>query len=242
MFKKLSSRDDFGKMNKYRSIVNSYPDISTGLLLHLKYPPGVAAAGSWKDYSGNGNDATLVDGAYVDGNGLNLDGSGDYASVADNDQLSALNTLTISLWVNTTDAVDYKCLINKAIWSSALEWTILLVSGTPKIWFYNGGSTAACDAIISDVVNDGKWNQIIVSYSGTVASIGIMLNRVAKTPTTSGSNATIANTAQPVLIGRMGGFTARDLNGKIDNVRIYNRVLTTEQKQFLYDHEKTRYL
>ena len=66
-------------------IPNHHPINPDGLVLWLDYlnTGSVAATGTWKDYSGLGNDGTLVADAYVNPSGLNLDGAGDYVLLPD---------------------------------------------------------------------------------------------------------------------------------------------------------------
>ena len=45
----------------------------------------ISALGTWLDYSGNDNDGLLAGNAYVDSDGLQLDGSGDYMETTFND-------------------------------------------------------------------------------------------------------------------------------------------------------------
>ncbi len=62
---------------------NYLPVNQAGLILGLDYKNSgsVSALGTWKDYSGKGNDATFYDSPFLDSTGINLDGS-DHAIVS----------------------------------------------------------------------------------------------------------------------------------------------------------------
>lgn len=197
--------------------------------------------GNANDESGNGNDGT-VDGATLttdrDGNtnsAYNFDGINDNISISDSDELS-LSQFTISAWVDMNNKTSFK-IIGKGVDFSNGEYTF--------------GSTGnnEISIILIDSINGGfrgiksffstGWLHLVATYDGTVgtnAQNGLKLYQnnilLSTTDLTSGVFQEMRNTINSVLIGLYNGIYA---NGKIDDVRIYNRVLTTDEITALYN-------
>ena len=78
-------------------IPNHHPINPDGLVLWLDYlnTGSVAATGTWKDYSGNGNDGTLTGDTYVDEQGAHFDGTADHVDLGSLSQLSANGEVSV---------------------------------------------------------------------------------------------------------------------------------------------------
>lgn len=82
--------------------------------------------------------------------------------------------------------------------------------------------------------NDGKWHYVIVSYSSTVLrmyrddqQVGII--QINEKPDITGS--------QPLLIGANSLDLDKFFKGEIDEVRIWNRGLTVNEVNEIYDNK-----
>jgi len=94
--------------------------VTNGLILNLDAGNASSYPGTgttWTDLSGNGNNATLVNGVgYSSANGGSLvfDGSNDYANITNNAATSmfALQSFTLDIWVKPTNITELRAFWN----------------------------------------------------------------------------------------------------------------------------------
>ena len=186
------------------------------------------------------NDATLNNGAAVvadaeRGNVLTVDGADDYAevpSVATN----GLSQFTLSFWVKTTESG-----------SSGFYWTrptllgmeipgfgqneINIITNNGFIGFWTGLSGGDANYLSTTTqINDNQWHQITVSNDGANASLYV--DGVFETSLATGNGLTNL----PFYIGAQNsnGTDAHHHSGLFDDVRIFNRSLTSQEAKDLY--------
>ena len=163
--------------------------------------------------------------------------------------LSNLSALTLSFWANVTSLGrnNYGAFLTKGIHGSAGSWELIsggpvLSSETTDPYFvvrYGDGSAAQA---LSRVCNNGSysfntWNHFLITWDGSSAasnihiyinnaecSYGIAQNGTGSRGSDAGGNLTIGNSDS-------GENT---LNGSIDDVRIFDHVVTaTERSQII---------
>ena len=199
--------------------------------------------GNANDYSGNGNHGSIIgnvvpamdrkgnpNGAYrFPGQPFN------YISVPDSDTLH-LNSFTLSAWVYT-DADDYGSgyLINKGrdINNGSYRLCVRSVGATTQY----GGTN---DAGIDDNPEVNQWHMITGTVEGDQACYyldGVLLDEKTLSQPFSCGN------SEPLAIG-MHYFSgvpsswAYDLLGVVDEVRIYNRALSSQEVKQLYNYSE----
>ncbi|HVY39162.1 MAG TPA: LamG domain-containing protein [Polyangia bacterium] len=187
---------------------------------------------TFRDYSGNGNTGTMFPGSswvtsslpsigYDDPAALSLDGSSGYATMGATN-LPALNgTMTISFWAywpsvsgTATTGQNMFVLTDGATYDQIGLWH----DQTLAMW--NNGGTNMLSA--SSTPASG-WHHIAYTFDGTTRKFYVD----GGTPTTS-TTATYGGTASIVYFGTYNG-TNELFNGKLDDVRIYNKALTATQ-------------
>jgi hypothetical protein len=224
----LSASDDL------TVVVSPDGALASGLQAYWKFDE--VAGGSAFDSSGNGRNAGLANGALFAmgrfGNALELDGVNDVASFA----AMALNQLTVAAWIRADSQGD---------------------STTPRVLAMPGynirirratGSTTNCVALESqrstttgewrtpgDVVADGAWYHISVAYdSASIANApvfyvnGLLQGTVERT---GPAGSQVSNTGSG-YIGNAGALD-RSWDGRIDDMRIYNRLLSASEIQII---------
>jgi hypothetical protein len=189
--------------------------------------------GNADDASGNGNNGT------VSGAVLTQDRFGEsaaaYAFNGSNSFISAnipnLPTVatprTVSLWAAANPEPFG---VNLFFWgTNAVNRGFgLMNNGSPYTWY----AQAWGDDVSSGVVVDTNWHHVVVVYAGTTLSIAI--DGVQKAVGSSALNTPFSS----LLIGEgMPGDGTKFFRGTIDDVRIYNRALSTQEISQLYQYE-----
>jgi uncharacterized membrane protein len=172
--------------------------------------------------------ATLADG--VIGEALSFDGSDDYVNCSNGASLNLINEKTISFWIKTTQTTQAS-LMDKV--NSAAPYNgygmVLNRLGAGKIDVYCGESIGWTTLGNSIFLNDGAFHFITITTSapaGVLYVDGLWVQNFNYSATTD-------NSALPLYIGAAagGGYF---FNGIIDEVRIFNRVLTNDEVGWLY--------
>jgi hypothetical protein len=196
-------------------------DITTGLVRHWKLDDGAGTTAH--DSSGFDNHGTLMgDPQWVDGqiNGaLDLDGIGDYVDFGNPTDLPAgKDDSSICGWAMTnTVASGWRWIV--AYGSPAVGQAMFI--GMNSDYLFGGGY--ADDVRYNNFWEVGVWHHICLTYDGTTARLyadGIEVASEMK------SWNIILNRA---CIGQQVNNWAEFWDGMVDDVRIYNRVLTDDE-------------
>jgi len=181
------------------------------------------------DSSGQGNTGSITGATWTSGKhgkALSFDGN-DYINVSNSSSLNS-SLITVAVWVNPTSFANYKTIAIKTTSSSWNDgWGLFHYTGANDIRFFINGYNAN---YVSANIPIGSWSHITGTFDGSLISI-YTNGTLTATSTYSGSINTSSNILQigsGDIVG--GGFW----NGKIDDVRIYNRALTASEVAKLY--------
>ena len=200
---------------------------------------------TWRDYSGHGNDGTIVGATTIHnarfGEGLLFDGTDDYVSVPDDDSLDLQTTLSCEAWISTVDAND-QAIINKQDTTANFRG-YLFFQDDEKICLevngWDGFAIGAVRVIGTTEINDGIWHHVVATkLTKDASSINLYVDGVLETMVTDtdvydgdATNATALN------VGRRYRLVGDELEwtGYIDEVRVYNRVLEAWEVRALFE-------
>ena len=174
------------------------------------------------------------------GGGLDFDGDGDYVQIPDADSLTPSYELTISFWFYNRGgqtAGIYKtasCPSENNSPGNSRAYYLQVGEGVGLRIFSSENNYDSLSSIGGVSLNG--WHHIAATFDTGQAAIYI-----DGQPDNSGtlSVSSIANDAQPLIIGGFWNYCGTDsfvsrLNGKMDDVRIYDRALTAGQILDLY--------
>jgi hypothetical protein len=201
------------------------------------------------DSSGNGNDGTIYDITSVSdrfgkpNSAFYFNGSSSYINVKDNAALRLSNTdFTINSWVNLDQysGTTGSFIISKRTGSSGNDgWGYSItgngyVSGAGLAYFGDGGTDPF--ALSKTLTGTSKWVMITTVYSFSRQEVRIYLNGVldsitANMPPPSPSIVSDLDIGRDNINAPTNGYF---LKGKIDDIRIYNRALSSATIQKLY--------
>ena len=214
------------------------PNLTKGLLAYYPFN------GNFNDESGNGLTATAFNGAALTTDFAGkasscavFDGIDDYVKVPGNSKMNA-DTITVSFQVMANTVNRFYAMVSRQTFDNASsnvfsihhrfatdsmitfstprntdDCSVVYNTDQPTFWGYSRGPVKA-----------GKWYNVICSFAGGVQRIYV--NGALESVTTRGwTKAKRCDNADLVI----GGWWKNDLgsiNGKIDEVRLYDRTLT----------------
>lgn len=198
--------------------------LSDGLAGYWKMDEG--SWGAVTDSSGNGNDGTAqgdaVPGVGKFGNGGSFDGDGDYITVANVFGGSAATVpFTASAWIYPTVVSGWNTVMGEgctgfdlAVANSRLYFGRNCGGGV----FYNTGASS---------ISVDQWYHVVAVYDGT--NIDAYIDGIKY------SGGAVNYTHTQLNIGSYHDNGAEFFDGTIDEVRIYNRALSSREVNTLYE-------
>lgn len=159
-----------------------------------------------------------------------FDGSNDYINAGDVD--GDFNPMTLSLWFNAADASSSGQRIAIKEQSGSQGWALSLGDpGANRLRFYTR-ELSAVSLDTNSIISANTWYHAVAVWdsSNGVKQIWVDGEKVAETSGITGSQ---ADTNASFGIGARPDSTGH-FNGKIDGVRLYDRVLSGEEIKALY--------
>lgn len=212
--------------------------LTNGLIAYYKFDGNLA------DSSGNNNHGTNFGSQFTtDKNGMsskavNFNGTSAYINVPASTSLNSVqNELSISAWVNITDwyhwaEFSYAALLCKSNTSTSTQYRFSLLNNAFDVIsnqkkFYK---------LIPTPFNTGTWYHVTVTKKGDSCSLYVNGN-IMETAVNSGTFP--SDSTQPLEIGRDYAGSMEYYNGKMDELRIYNRALTDQEVTNIYNNINT---
>jgi hypothetical protein len=200
--------------------------------------------GNANDESGNGNNGTLLSGAI-----LTSDRNGNankacsvnpgYVRIADNNSLDLAN-FTLSIWFKPEGVTSaFNCLIGK---NYAIAYAIGFDSGgsgacpapagTKRPMRVYAGQNVFYFSASDFTCGSNTWYHAAVTYNNSTGVVQLYVNGsfIQSGSITAGS---IGNSTDPLAIGQDGHYSDK-FTGDVDEVCIYNRVLSQTEVNQLY--------
>lgn len=187
------------------------------------------------DYSGNGNDAQIKNGKWVEGiagNGVYLDGKG-FIECGGGLQLAFVfsGDYSIEAWVKHQSKNPQIYIAKWTGSGSQSGWWLGYYEGVVQFGdYYEGGHTR----IKGPDIADGKWHYVVGVREGTKLVLCVDGNKVAEGKS---SGKVAGDNPAPVLIGGFGNgrYAGWAFIGTIDEVRVYSRALSEEEIRQRYE-------
>ena len=185
------------------------------------------------DDTNNDNDGTFEGGANINALGMwdtnagFFDGSGDRINVGDGTSLDLVTDFSISMWYKSDDIDSDDGLIAQNI-GGQMAWSVHIESGTVRfaVWQDN---TFPGEGVTSYVPTEGVWQHVAATYDGT--NTRLYKNGVLE------DTGVFTGTVQTPTTTYIGNYHSAPFvfEGLIDEVKIYNKVLTLDEIQQDYN-------
>jgi hypothetical protein len=212
----------------------------TGLVGYWALDEGTGTTAT--DSSGNGNNGTLVNGPTWTigklGSALAFNGLTHYVNVPSTPVLNAY-PLTVAVWMQTASTAGVRGIVNKYVANSYNGYQVFLSNGNLCAWYIRDTANYVYDGSGCTFnlpgYNDNLWHHVayVVNASGSNLYVdGVQKGSLGWTGT-AGPQTTI----QPIHLGHYPGANggAEYFPGALDDVRIYNRALSTADILILYN-------
>ena len=219
--------------------------ISFILVLHLAANAQADLVGQWQfegnlnDISGNGNDATTQGDAVIENDperGLVavLDGSGDYLEIPYSNSLNITgDQITLASWVYFDDVSGGPEIVLAKIVQEGQHSApyfaynlCILSNGTPRFFLTTSGTQRRLPG--SPNFESGRWYHMAGTYDGSE----MILYVDGEVSATMNATGNINGYDTPLFLG-INGARGEPMDGKIDDVRIYDHVLEQVEIQAL---------
>ena len=234
------------KMNSSQNVLNG-SSLQSGLVGMWSFN-GLDLTDRVYDRSGNGHDGYFIGGATSSakttgkvGQAINFDGVNDSVLIAHSSllDLDMTESATFSFWINKRSASANAGAIYKRTSGSAGYSIDIFTSGAVSFTIgdlFSNNNRIGNDT--SSTMNLNQWYHVAVTYDGSINSSGIKIyfDGVLQPMTSAIDNwgGGSSSNGLDFSLGARETGTSRLLDGKMDEVRMYNRVLTTDEIKQLY--------
>ncbi|HET6994681.1 MAG TPA: Ig-like domain-containing protein, partial [Chitinophagaceae bacterium] len=222
---------------------------AAGVMTELLFNEGTGTTTA--DGSGNNHTGTLVNGpvwgAGKYGQGLTFNGTNSYVNIADHADytLNPAQNYTWSAWVKSNDLREWS-----TVWSQTVDGNNFfyfyahttndpdggpVTNGLSVYWWNGGGTSKVGIHSNNNVLTVGQWSYVTVTYDASLAQASrftIYVNGADVTNRSDVSSVGTLATIDPntVRVGSNQPF-GEYLNGSIDEVRYYTRLLSLAEIQ-----------
>jgi hypothetical protein len=181
------------------------------------------------------NNGTATSTTGKQGTAVELNGSSQYLSLADNADLSPSGAFSFAFWFNVDVITDLKPLLSKWVeTSNQRSFAFTFVSGKLRIYMSNDGvNFFVVDS--TTTISTGTWYHCSGVFTPST-SLKVYINGTNEATNSSGISASIYNSNAPFEIGHANPFGGGNhyIDGRINQVCFWNKVLTSGEITDLY--------
>jgi len=143
--------------------------------------------------------------------------------------------ISICCWIKTTDATSPVGIIKKGLQSTPDIWNVYMFEGRLRAFYVPNNSNNIQMITVSDdggIINDGLWHHIIFIVDASGGELFVDL--VSKnTKAWTGTPEAITST-EFMLIGEYDVTYSTIITGSIDDIRIYDHALSSDERRGIY--------
>ncbi len=225
---------DLGNTTRIGKTITTNPNLNDGLAGHWSFDGKDMDISAWtaevRDSSGNGNHGDWINHATTTtigklGQALEFDGSNDYVDVGD---IDFTGEITLSSWINTRSQPQYLDIITKTGGGTPADYYLLTGYDEVQFGFYAGGYIFHTTSVDLDI---NTWYHVVATFDDSANNVKIYINGVEELDESETNSPTASN--DTTKIG--GGWTNEVWDGFLDDVRIYDRVLSAAEVKRLYE-------
>lgn len=216
--------------------------LDSGLISY--YPLDDGSGTTATDTSVNGNNGTLTNGPlWVTGqvgSAVDFDGTDDYIQKTDTaiQDFGDTDNFTLSGWFNRDTATTDDVILAKrsSLLAASAGYMVYLDDATDQLIFEVSDGTDEYSLTSVTTFTATGWNHFVVVWDqDSAANSEIYINGIANSATDSGTIGNIGDLSNAVSFGiGVNSLAGDDYDGKIDEIRVYDRTLSTDEIGQLY--------
>ena len=210
--------------------------------------------GTIADSSGNSRTATTKNGVtfstdipvpHTNNYSISLDGEDTYLSIGNPSDLQITGNMTISAWFKTSSGSNNRIIDKDGGGGQPRSYILLLVSNKLRWVRFNASGTGyTIDTV--DTFNDNAWHHVVVTnktsgtidiyVDGTALTLGTGTGNYTNVTSSGNSGITMNNAAVGINMGYFAATTSQYFDGLIDEVAIWDDVLTASEVTAIYNN------
>lgn len=187
------------------------------------------------DYSSNNNDGIIEGAIFTNGTvgrALEFDGVDDFVNLSRPSSLVNLDTtLSVEAWVFSDNNTAQHLIFDECEFFATEGYCLLILDN--EFRFHVG--LAGAPKATAGGIQTGKWYHVVGTYDNSSIKIyvnGTLIN------TTSAIGPLNKNGDEDIILGHNSPSQTNDFDGKIDEFRVYNIALTSEQVKQRFEETK----
>ncbi len=191
------------------------------------------------DKSGNNNNGTINNATEVAGKlGQSMQFYGNRSYVDCGTNLGMTNSFTLSAWIYPSNFTSTTTIISKGNFfpSNSTNYAMdLRGTGNRQVAFflYDSSNNFHGMAPVTEQIPINQWVHVVGVYnSASTPNFQVYINGVVSVNTTNWTGTMVSNAVSTQIGDRNGSYY---FSGKIDDVRIYNRALSSDEIKSLYN-------
>jgi hypothetical protein len=224
--------------------------LKTGLVGYWTFD-GTNMKSNVADVSGNSNNGNMTNFAATStvvtpgklGQALKFDGVDDLVTIPPSSSVNDLPKLTIAFWAKPESLGVSRTNVAKADNTSGGHgWRVGSGSGTASIFSFSVLGFVGGDLLTSSGAGAfvaGQWAHYVATWDGTTQARGVHLYKngveLAATYIDAGTATLQSDSLRNIVLGRESGMGDNFFRGVMDDVRLYNRILSISEIKQLYN-------
>ena len=171
---------------------------------------------------------------FPDPNALTFNGSSQYVNIPSSAANTTLGALSISAWIKLSTTANDRVIVSK--WgSNNFAFNLLVTSGKLELYISPDSVSSSYHVTGGTTLSTGVWYYVTAIFTPSTR-MEVFVNNVSDGVKTSGVPASMYASTAPLSIGwdSPNGVSTEYFSGSMDDVRIYNRVLTAGEISGLY--------
>jgi len=213
----------------FLDITYSLPSTPAGLVAAYSFDEGTGATAT--DASGSGNTGTTSGATWTTagrfGQALSFDGVNDWVTVADSNSLDLTTGMTLEAWVNPAAMSSWRtALVKERSGSGDLAYGLYAHNNDPNPAVTINVAGAYYESPGTSQVPLNTWTHLAATYDGATLRLFVNAQQVSSQAVTGA----MVNSTSPLRIGG-NAVWGEYFQGRIDEVRLYNRALTSTEIQ-----------
>ncbi|PKL47973.1 MAG: hypothetical protein CVV39_05030 [Planctomycetes bacterium HGW-Planctomycetes-1] len=171
------------------------------------------------------------------GGSIDFDGSSEWVQIPDANKLDITDNLTVAFWMRVDNfGSRWQTVVIKGIAWDQYVWKFEHSYATEGgIFFRVGGEGGTGVGVTSSIlVDDGNWHHIAGTYEKATGAANLYIDGIWAAGASAAAGTAIPTNEHPLYINLVKD--GKHLDGGIDDLRIYKRVLSSDEIEALGDN------